>query len=114
MRINRIKFVASVVSIAVLIPTIIFAQIHNPLGNDSGIDIPGFIAKILGYIVRIGGIVAIFAFIWSGFLFVKAQGNPDGLAEARRVFIGTCIGVAVLLGAQLIASIIVNTINSIK
>ena len=95
------------------LPMLLFAQIENPLGKDKT-SIPNFIASILGGVVKIGGIFAIFAFIWAGFLFVKAQGNPEGLKTAREVFKNTCIGVAVLLGAQLIASIIVGTINSLK
>ena len=58
--------------------------------------------------------VATFAFIWAGFLYVKAQGNPGELDKAKTVFIDTCIGVAILLGAKIIASIIVGTINTIK
>ncbi|MFA5651857.1 MAG: hypothetical protein WC933_00640 [Candidatus Paceibacterota bacterium] len=86
--------------------------IANPLGNLN--DIPSFVAKILGYIVKIGGVFAIFMFILSGYKFVVAQGNPEKLKDARTTFINTCIGVAVLLGAQLIASIIVGTLKTLK
>jgi hypothetical protein len=96
----------------VAVPIFVFAQIDNPL--KAGSTIPGFIATILGYIVKIGGVAAIFAFIWAGFSFVKAQGNPTELEKAKTIFINTCIGVAVLLGAQLISTIIVNTLNSLK
>ena len=86
--------------------------INNPL--KAGSDIPTIIASVLGLIVKIGAVVATFAFIYSGFLFVKAQGNEKELETAKTVFTNTCIGVAVLLGAQLIASIIIGTINTIK
>jgi hypothetical protein len=94
------------------LPLVSFAQIENPLKGIS--SIPGFISTILGYAVRIGGVIAIFAFIYSGFKFVQARGNPTELETAKRIFINTCIGVAVLLGAQLIASIIVGTIRNIR
>jgi hypothetical protein len=113
MKTKIIKMSAITVSILLLIaPVFVFAQIANPLKG--GTDIPKFISMILGYVVKIGGVVAIFAFIWSGFLFVRAQGNPEKLKDAREVFTNTCIGVAVLLGAQLIASLIVGTVNSLK
>lgn len=86
--------------------------IENPLKGAGSIS--GFVTTILGYVVKIGGVIAIFAFIWAGFLFVRAQGNPAELEKARNVFINTCIGVAVLLGAQLIASIIIGTLNTLK
>ncbi len=94
------------------IPAISLAQIVNPLGNTS--SIPDAINKVLGYVVQIGGVIAIFAFIYAGYLFVKARGNEKELGEAKTVFVNTVIGVAILLGAKLIASIIVNTISSLK
>jgi len=113
MKNNSIKIIATVFSFLLLMtPMFVFAQIQNPL--KAGSDIPTFINNILSYVVRIGGIVAIFAFIWSGYLFVRAQGSPEKLKDAREVFVNTCIGVAVLLGAQLIASIVTGTINTLK
>ncbi len=97
----------------IFIPSISFAQtIENPLKGLN--SIPNFVAIILGYVVRIGGVIAIFAFIYVGYLFVKARGNPGELKTAREAFINTVIGVAILLGAQIIASIIVGTINSLR
>lgn len=113
MKNNFVKISAILLSfIVIAAPSFVFAQIENPLKSAS--SIPEFISSVLVYIVRIGGIIAIFAFIWSGYLFVRAQGNPKALEDAKTVFINTCIGTAVLLGAQLIASIIVGTIKSIK
>ena len=96
----------------ITLPVVALAQIANPL--KSATDIPTLVSNVLGIIVRIGGVIAIFFFIWSGFLFVRAQGKPEELSTARTTFINTCIGVALLLGAQLIASIIIGTINSLK
>ncbi len=113
MKSKSVRIITAIISFVLLIaPIFVFAQIQNPLRDGS--SIPEFISSILGYIVKIGAIVAVFAFIWAGFLYVKAQGNQSELAKAKEVFLNTCIGVAVLLGAQLIASIIVGTINSLK
>jgi len=106
------KYITYVASFFVLsIPAVAFAQITNPLKNAS--SIPQIISSLLGYVVKIGGIVAIFAFIYTGYLFVKAQGSPAELENAKKAFFNTCIGVAILLGAQIIASIIVGTISAI-
>ncbi len=104
----------------VLIPAISFADcttdnqgsIINPLGN-CNTSISDIVSQLMVYVVRIGGIIAIFAFVYSGYLFVKARGNEKELGEAKTVFVNTVIGVAILLGAQLIASIIVNTIKTL-
>jgi len=114
MKKRTIKALTSILSLSlIVIPAIVFAAIENPLGAGNN-NVEVFIPLILGYVVKIGGVVAIGAFIYSGFLFVKAQGNPEGLKTAKTVFMNTCIGVAVLLGAQLIATIINGTISSLK
>ncbi|MFA5764054.1 MAG: hypothetical protein WC915_04540 [archaeon] len=92
-------------------PSTSSAQIQNPLKGVG--NITGLVSSMMVYVTRIGGVIAIFAFIYSGFLFVKAQGNPEGLKTAKTVFKNTVIGVAILLGAQLIASIVVGTIKSV-
>ena len=117
MKTKTIKILAAVISPFIFaLPFFAFATatsgITNPLGSIS--SIPAFISTILGYVVKVGGIVAIFAFIWAGYLFVVAQGKPAELEKAKNVFINTCIGVAILLGAQLIASIIVGTLKSLS
>lgn len=113
MKNKSIKIIATIFSFLLLIaPMFVFAQIKNPLRSAS--TIPQFISSILVYVVRIGGIVATFAFIWAGFLYVKARGNPEELDTAKRVFVNTCIGVAILLGAQVLSTIIVGTITSLK
>ncbi|MFH1454762.1 MAG: hypothetical protein ABIF22_00315 [bacterium] len=114
MKNNIIKISTITISFLILVaPVFVFAQITNPLGRDN-MNIPELISSLLGHVVKIGGIVATFAFIWAGFLYVKAQGNPTELEKAKTVFINTCIGVAVLLGAQLIASIIKGTVDSLR
>lgn len=57
--------------------------------------------------------VGVVFIIWSGFLFVLAQGNPKQLTKARQNFYYTIIGLAVVLGAWVIAEVIAATINAI-
>lgn len=95
-----------------MMPLVSFAQIENPLKSIT--SIPEFVSTVLSGAVKVGGVIAIFAFIYSGYRFVEARGNPDGLETAKQIFINTCIGVAILLGAQLIASLIVGTISNLK
>ncbi len=118
MKASIIKISAAVsVACLVSIPLIVMAQtvqtINNPLGDKYN-NLSAFIPYILNYVVKIAGIIAIGAFMYSGFLFVKSRGNPEGIKTAKTTFMNTCIGVAVLLGAQLIANIIQGTISSLK
>jgi len=51
--------------------------------------------------------------IWSGFLFVTAQGNPTKIADARKAFFWTVVGGIILLGASVIFSLVTGTINEL-
>ncbi len=86
--------------------------IPNPLGTTC--DLYSFFAKMLKVAEQIGGIVVVMSIIYTGFLFVKAQGNSEELETAKRAFLWTVIGAAVLLGATVLSKIIQNTINQIS
>jgi type IV secretory pathway VirB2 component (pilin) len=87
--------------------------IPNPFAHgDSLMDLLNtIINKIL---MPIGGIVAVLAFIFVGFKFVLAQGNPGKIKEAREGLLYVAIGTAVLLGAWVIANVISNTIFQLQ
>jgi hypothetical protein len=104
------EFLIFVGLLCFIVPLVSFAQIKNPLAST---DVQALISKIVGYVVQVGAVIAVVAFIYAGFLFVKAKGNPKGLEEAKTVVFYTIIGVAILLGANLIAQIVVGTIKSI-
>lgn len=100
----------SIISLT-LLPFISSAQLINPLDST---DISSFISKILSYVVKIGGVIATFAFIYTGYLFAFARGNTGKLDAAKSALINTVIGVTILLGAQLIGNMITDTIKNIK
>ncbi|MEX0932472.1 MAG: pilin [Parcubacteria group bacterium] len=86
--------------------------IPNPLkGGDSLFELLStIIDKIL---LPIGGILAVLAFIYSGFLYVTAQGNQTKIETAHRALLYTAMGTAVLLGAWVIARVICGTLEQI-
>jgi hypothetical protein len=85
--------------------------ITNPLKGLN--SIPEFVSSLLSFVAKIGGIFAVLALIWVGFLYVKARGNEKEIGAAHTAFKNTIIGIILLLGAQLIASIITGTINAL-
>lgn len=90
-----------------------FRELENPFRNADTLD--ELLNLILNDIVLpIGGILAVLAFIYSGFLYVTAQGNESKLAKAHSALLYTAIGTAVLLGAAVIASVIGNTVEQLK
>ncbi len=72
-----------------------------------------FVKDIANIVAAIGGVLAVIFIIYSGFLFVTAQGNEKQLEQAKTTFKWTIIGTAVLLGAYLIATAIVNLVESL-
>ncbi len=99
----------------------------NPDGGLTGVDGPklsnplkagynnlcDLINAFVNIVAEIGGILAVIFIIWSGFLFIKAQGNEKELETAKNAFKTTIIGTAILLGATVITKVIVNTVESV-
>ena len=86
------------------------AIIKNPLCVNS---IAGLIAVLLDLISKIGLVAALMMIIYSGFLFVTARGDTSKLETARKTFLYTVIGAAILLAANVIAGVIGATIKDV-
>jgi Type IV secretion system pilin len=86
--------------------------IQNPLSS-AYCTIPAFIAGFLQVMVEIGlPIVALFLLI-AGYQFIAAGGNPDKLAKAKENFVYVIIGMLLILGAWVIATLIGNTVSQV-
>lgn len=85
-------------------------RINNPLKVDS---IEGAIQLFMNAVLRIALPFIIIFFIWSGFSFVLARGNPEKVKTAKNMFWYTIIGTLLILGAWTITNAIIGTVNSI-
>ncbi len=85
-------------------------RIENPIGVD---NLQDFIKTLLDGVLRIAIPIIVLAIIYSGFLFVKARGNPEELKTAKNALMYTLIGAAVLLGSWAIAQIVADTVLSL-
>lgn len=94
-----------------LVPVAAAAQsIINPLNYntlDQAID------AILGVLINLGAIALVVFFVYAGFNFVAAQGNPEKLEKARRALGWSIVGAAILLGAKALSVLIQNTLRPI-
>jgi len=87
----------------------------NPLQNPLNVgSFPELMDSILKIVIQIGTPVAVLAVIYSGFLFVTAQGNEEKLKTAKSALVWSAIGTAVLLGSWVLAGAIGATINELK
>lgn len=72
-----------------------------------------FAAAVIKTAVQVLMPFIVLAFIYSGFLFVSAQGNDTKLIEAKNVLWYSMVGAFILLGSWGFASIIGETISTI-
>jgi hypothetical protein len=89
-----------------------YTRLKNPLGDVE--SIPDFVETLLRIVLLVGVPLVALAIIYSGFLFVAAQGNPKKLEEARTTFLYTLVGAAIVLGAVVIAQAIGGTIEQLR
>ena len=88
-------------------------KLENPLGSGTG-SLLILLTKLLEIVRDVGiPVIAIFI-VYSGFLFVKAQGNDSKLSEAKQTLLWTMIGAAIVLGATVISGVINTTIGGLK
>lgn len=85
--------------------------IENPLGDKK--DLKDIIGIILNSIADIVLPIVIVMVIYSGFLYVIARGKPEAIKDAHKALTWTLVGAAVLLGARLIANVLIDTVSSI-
>ncbi len=88
------------------------AGIENPLSSDFD-TIPKFVSGALKVMVMVAIPVISLFMVYSGFLFVFAQGNQEQLSKAKTNFLYVIIGSILILGAWVIASLLGNTITEL-
>ena len=88
--------------------------IDNPFGKTGANTLYDLFKIIINnVIIPIGGVVAVIAFIYSGFLYVMAQGDEKKIKNAHSALLYTAIGTAILLGAWVILNVITGTVNQL-
>jgi hypothetical protein len=90
-------------------------ELQNPFACGQNCTLFTLLESVIdGILLPIGGVLAVLAFIYSGFLYVVAQGNEAKLKTAHKALLYTAVGTAVLLGSWVIAQVIENTINQLR
>ena len=64
------------------------------------------IAAVLEMIIRLGGMLAVGYFIYSGIKFMTSQGNPEKIAQARTGMIQATVGLIITLVAANVVSLV--------
>jgi hypothetical protein len=89
-------------------------RLENPLKCADCDNLSGLLLAVAEEAGKIGFYIVVFFIIWSGFLFVSAQGNKTKLETAKKTFLYTIIGAAILLGAVVLANVIKGTVDQLS
>lgn len=102
--------------ISLILPKFIFAAetgtYENPIGGGVS-TIPDLIKTLLSIIVKISIPIAVAFIVYSGFLFIMAQGNEAGITKAKNTLMWTLVGMGLLLGAWFFAAGFQDMLHSI-
>ncbi len=82
----------------------------NPTGSTNA-DFAVFIENVVRSLVVILFPIVILMFIYTGFLFIKAQGKPAELEKARSALVWSFVGAMLVLGAWTLMHIAENTMS---
>jgi hypothetical protein len=87
-------------------------KIANPLGGN--IDTLDNLTKlVLDTMVKVLSPIIVLMIIWTGFRYIKAQGNSKEITEVHNALMWVLIGAAVILGAKVIALALEGTISQL-
>lgn len=83
----------------------------NPVKADS---LTGLFDDVLSnVIIPVSIVIAVMFIIWAGLKFVMAQGKAGDIEKARQNLIYVLIGVALVVGAEVILDLLLNTVSEI-
>ncbi|KKT36751.1 MAG: hypothetical protein UW25_C0004G0079 [Candidatus Nomurabacteria bacterium GW2011_GWB1_44_12] len=85
-------------------------QLQNPIKYSTFSE---FAAAVTKTAVQVLMPFIVLAFIYSGFLFVSAQGNETKLTNAKNILLYSMLGAFILLGAWGFAQIIGQTVSTL-
>jgi amino acid transporter len=105
--------VMAVVGTLAWLPVLVLAQpvtkveLKNPLAVGT---IEELLSALLGVVLVLATPIIIFFIIYSGFLYVTAQGNPEQVKQASRSLTYAVIGGVIVIGAFAIATMVENLV----
>lgn len=71
-----------------------------------------FIRSIIKIVVGLAGLIATGFFVYGGIGYITSSGNPDRMASAKSTLIWAAVGLAIVIGAFVIANIVTDLATS--
>jgi len=86
----------------------------NPIGTDRGIDMnnvptPEIIyTRALYLLIWAVGVIAVLVIVYSGFTYMTAGGDAEKAERAKKMLMGTVIGILIIIGSYMIYNSIIE------
>lgn len=107
----------------VLFPSFVFGQgLQNALGNlqevaePAGVSEQGNIGSIIGSVINAAltlvGVIFLLLMVYAGYLWMTARGEEDQINKAKRIIVGTVIGLVVVVSAYAITIFVTGQLGT--
>lgn len=73
-------------------------------------DVRAFVSRVIRYFLGLLGIIAVLLFLYAGYLYLTAQGEPNKIDRAKKIMASAIIGLVIILSAYAIAMFIIALI----
>ncbi len=94
-------------------PALAGPGLRNPLEERGITDMTGLLRVVLSAFMAIMFPITVLFIVYTGFLFLTAQGNPAKISQAKEYLIYTIIGALLILGSYALSTAIRATVNNI-
>lgn len=100
----------TLVAVTIATTTAAYAQVEleNPLGGTITVD--GVLANIIGVFLGVVGGVAVFIFVYGGFMMMISAGNPERVKKGQSAMVWAALGLIVIFGSYGITQFIFQLI----
>jgi hypothetical protein len=85
----------------------------NGMNCASVISVGGIIIIVLNWFLGIAGLIAVLFLVWGGFKMIVSNGNEETFKEGRTTVINALIGLAVVILAYVVVTIVANTTSTV-
>lgn len=75
------------------------------------ISLPVLIGKIIDVVVGLSGLLVFILFVYAGFIWMTAQGDPTKVKKAQDILATATIGLLILLSAFAITNFVVTQLD---
>lgn len=101
---KELKLVAAIVALGVP-----FLFVHPALAADGNVtQVENFIRSVIKVVAGLAGLIATGFLVVGGLGYITSSGNPEKLDKSKQTIIWSLIGLAIVIGAFVISSIVTN------